>query len=187
VTVARAAAAPPPVPDPTTLTTQQLLREISSLRELMRTSLDGTREITQEKFRSVERYLEQAEGQRVEQKADTKAAVDAALSAAKEAVKEQTIASERAIAKSEAATSKQLEQQSATFSTAIGGVTVALGDVKDRVGKIEYVKQGAAETRVEYRDTTTEARAGTSQTITLAAVAVSVLSFGAAVAALLIR
>jgi cobalamin biosynthesis Mg chelatase CobN len=104
-------------------------------------------EVTKERFNSVETQFELVERQRVEQKKDTKDAVDAALAAAKEAVKEQTTASERAIAKSEAATTKQLEQQSATFSTAIKGVADLLQDTKDRVGAIENQKQGGTDTR----------------------------------------
>lgn len=62
--------------------------------------------------------------------------------AQKEAVKEQTTASERAIAKSEASTTKQLEQQSATFSTSIKGVGDTIGDLKDRLTRMEGMGQG---------------------------------------------
>lgn len=86
------------------------------------------------------------ERQRVEQKKDTKDAVDAALAAAKEAVKEQTTASERAIAKSENSTAEQLKQLNTTFATAIGGVTANHDDLKERVGRIEAIKQGGQET-----------------------------------------
>jgi uncharacterized LabA/DUF88 family protein len=131
-----------PTPDPTILTTEQLLREVDRAKELLLATLDGLDRVTQEKFRSVDRQFSLVEQQRIEQKVDTKAAVDAALIAQKEAVKEQTTASERAIAKSEAATTKQLEQLNATFTTAINGVAASLQDCKDRVAKLESLKQG---------------------------------------------
>jgi hypothetical protein len=121
-----------PVPDPTTLTTAQLHLTVQGLRELLETQQAGARDITEERFRSVEQQFVLLERQRVEQKADTKAAVDAALTAQKEAVREQTIASERAIAKSEAAITKQLEQLSTTFQTAIAGLQIQVQDAKDR-------------------------------------------------------
>ena len=142
-----------PVPDPTVLTTQQLYREIETLRERgqrdvesareqTETLIDGLREILDEKFASIEGRLQLVEQQRVEQKADTKAAVDAALTAQKEAVKEQTTASERAIAKSEASTTKQLEQLATTFNTAIKALDDKYDDVRDRVTSAEKLKEG---------------------------------------------
>lgn len=109
-----------PVPDPTTLTTAALYREIQHLERLVF-----------DRFALEERN-------RVEQKNDTKQAVDAALIAQKEAVKEQTIASEKAIDKSEANTSKQIEEQGKTFGADID-------NLKERVGKIESVKVGGRE------------------------------------------
>ncbi len=146
-----------PVPDPTILTTQQLYREIEaareratkdveSTREQAETLIDGLREILDEKFSSIARQLDLVEQQRVEQKADTKAAVDAALTAQKEAVKEQTTASERAIAKSEASTTKQLEQLATTFQTAIKAIEDKANDLRDRLTTVESLKQGGHDT-----------------------------------------
>jgi tetrahydromethanopterin S-methyltransferase subunit F len=136
----------PPVPDPTVLTTAQLLREIDRIKELVDSMLIGRDAVTIERFSSVDRQFSLVEQQRVEQKEDTKAAVDAALTAQKEAVREQTLASERAIAKSEAATTKQLEQLGATFSAAVAGVETILQDLKDRITRIESLKQGGKDT-----------------------------------------
>jgi dGTP triphosphohydrolase len=136
-----------PVPDPTELTTQALLREVAALRELLELSIEDLKDVLDEKFLRTEQQFELVERQRVEQKKDTKDAVDAALTAQKEAVREQTAASERAIAKSEAATSKQLEQLSVTFSNATASQQRELGEVKERVTTIESVKTGATESR----------------------------------------
>ena len=147
----------PPIPDPTVLTTEQLLREIRNSEKLTDAKIDGIELVRDEKFRatkancdeqfkSVGVQLSLVERQRVEQKADTKAAVDAALAAAKEAVKEQTTASGLSIAKSETATSEQLKQLTVTFTTAISGVTSTINDLKDRVVTIESVRQGGKDT-----------------------------------------
>jgi chromosome segregation ATPase len=113
----------------------EVQKEVSHLRELM----DERSEAVITQFSLVER-------QRVEQKSDTKAAVDAALAAAKEAVKEQTTAFGLATAKSETSTLEQLKQLTVTFNTAISGVQVTLGDLKDRINRIEATKAGGKET-----------------------------------------
>ena len=135
-----------PVPDPTILTTEQLLREVENLRVYVDAALGSAKELTEEKLSSTATQFEVVERQRVEQKNDTKAAVDAALAAAKEAVKEQTTAFGLATAKSENATAEQLKQLTVTFTTAIQGVTAQLGDNKTRVERIENLKQGGRET-----------------------------------------
>ena len=143
-----------PVPDPTTLTTDAIRREMNALKELLSQRIedrdreevtlnrerteqfDALKEVLTQRLTSmgdlVDEKFASAERQRIEQKADTKAAVDAALTAQKEAVKEQTTASERAIAKSETATTKQLEQQQVTVSTAVDALRRAIDEVKER-------------------------------------------------------
>jgi hypothetical protein len=151
-----------PVPDPTVLTTQALLREITGVRELFESQLAHRHELYQseiaslnrinvEKFAKVEQQFELVERQRVEQKQDTKQAVDAALTAQKEAVKEQTTASGLAIAKSETGTSKQLEQLAANFQTAFSGQTVSIDDVKERITRLESAKTTEATVRTDSR------------------------------------
>jgi hypothetical protein len=102
--------------------------------------VDGLKDLIRAEFSSVERH-------RVEQKADTRAAVQAAFLAAKEAVKEQTLASEKAISKSEKATADQLGQLNATFTAAVRGVEGSVDDLKGRIGKIESRKEDSIESR----------------------------------------
>jgi predicted GTPase len=140
-----------PVPDPTVLTTEQLLREVAAVRDfvlvqlasadrLFHTEVDALRELATQQFLLVER-------QRVEQKADTKAAVDAALTAQKEAVQEQTAATDKAIQKTETSTGEQLKQLATNFRTEMAGLLVSLGDVKDRLVVLESLRVGAQESR----------------------------------------
>jgi hypothetical protein len=126
-----------PVPDPTALTTEALHREVLQLRELLETFIRGENRVTEERFQSIATQMDLIERQRVEQKEDTKAAVDAALAAAKEAVKEQTTSSDLAIAKSEAATTKSIDQLGDKFDTAVDGLRREIGDVKERVSAME--------------------------------------------------
>jgi len=92
--------------------------------------LVSLKELTKQQFDLVEK-------QRVEQKKDTKDAVDAALTAQKEAVKEQTTASERAIAKSEAFTTKQIDAIGIQNNARDKGVDDKFDDLKTRVTAVE--------------------------------------------------
>jgi hypothetical protein len=170
-------------------------REHTTLQELVETMLHDSDRINAEKFTSVEKEFSLSERQRVEQKKDTKDAVDAALSAAKEAVKEQTTASERSIAKSETATSKQLEQLTATFQTAVGGIgtsindlkdsnNITIGDLKDRVAKIETSVVALASKGAGAAETRTDNRAGSQLIVAVLGTFFLALSLGVGVAAL---
>jgi polyhydroxyalkanoate synthesis regulator phasin len=161
-----------PVPDPSTLTTDQLDKAIANLKQLLETRIGGLEEVIDEKFISVNERFVLVERGRVEQKEDTKSAVDAAFSAAKEAVREQTNSSERSITKSEDATKEQLSQLNTTFTTAINAVTGSLDDLKERVGNIEATRRGATESKDEGRATINSTTA-----IIGAIVAVFILSF----------
>lgn len=159
-----------PVPDPTVLTTEALTREstalrreldwqnayfkqeIDLLRETYTVKIDGVISTADERFRRIQDQFDTVERQRIEQKNDTKAAVDAAFSAAESAVHEQTVASERAIAKSEAATAKQADQLAITFTTAVASVNQVISDVKDRLARIENQRIGGRESVTDQRE-----------------------------------
>jgi phage-related protein len=115
--------------------------ELKALDRLMHAKFT----VVDARLESIDREFAIVENRRVEQKIDTKVAVDAALSAAEKAVKEQTLASEKAILKSETSAAEQSKQQNATFSAALKGVTDLLADVKDRVVKVESRKEGGAD------------------------------------------
>lgn len=111
----------------------------------IREQIQALKDVMLVRFTAVDRELALNESRRVEQKIDTKVAVDAALSAAEKAVKEQTLASEKAILKSETSAAEQSKQQNATFTAALKGVTDLLADVKDRVVKVESRKEGSTD------------------------------------------
>lgn len=133
-----------PTPDPTILTTEQLLREVANAERALQAEMDGLRGRIGEQFASVATQFTLIERQRVEQKADTEKAVQAALSAAKEAVKEQTAASDKSITKSETAMSEQLKQLTTTIMTALGGLADRVDDLKGRMDRGEGASKGYA-------------------------------------------
>ena len=141
-----------PIPDPTVLTTQQLLREILSARELLESKIITTGEaifhlqhLHEEKFKSVEKQFIERDTRTESTQKDSKVAIDAALKAAKEAVEEQNKSNAMAIAKSEASFTKQIDQILVLVSTLGKGIDDKIEDIKSRVQTIEGHKQGANE------------------------------------------
>ena len=123
------------IPDPSTLTTAQLHRELASLRELIEARLDGTDKRIEIQFTERDKRSEQTAK-------DSKIAVDAAFSAAKEAVSEQNKSSALAISKSETATTKQIDSISSLISASSKATDEKIEDVKARLQMIEGQKQG---------------------------------------------
>lgn len=115
-----------------------LLQQIfDSQPKIIDDKIGNLQTLHEEKFRSIEvQFLER--DTRTETTArDSKVAVDAALSAAKEAVGEQNKSSALAIAKSEAATTKQIDQMGTLVGTTTSGLNDKIADVKDRITRIE--------------------------------------------------
>ena len=172
-----AIAAPPtvsrPDPDPTTLTTQALYREINQVHDLINSEtyavssglsaridgadrerlrlqaeidalptevtrrIDTLRVLHEEKFNSIQVQFIERDTRTEQTSRDSKVAVDAALQAAKEAVGEQNKSSALAIAKSEASTTKQIDQQGLLIASSTQGLDDKINDVKERLTRIE--------------------------------------------------
>ncbi len=151
-----------PVPDPTLLTGQMVDKAVAGLREVIEARLDGMdhatallqtaadrlpsevdtkvahlRSLHAEKFESIQTQFRERDVRTEQTSRDSKTAVDAALSAAKEAVGAQTQASDRAIAKSEAGTTKQIDQLGVLIQTTTAGLDAKISDIKDRLLLIE--------------------------------------------------
>lgn len=157
-------------PDPSYLTTQQLLRETSALKEIIEARLDGgdkainllqaatdrfpqfvdsavrqLQGLHEEKFRSIAVQFSERDTRTEQTSRDSKVAVDAALQAAKEAVGEQNKSSALAIAKSETATTKQIDQIGAIIATTAKGVDDKIDDIKARIAAIEGHSKGTGD------------------------------------------
>lgn len=151
-------AASKPDPDPTVLTTEALLREVANLKELLVLSIKPIAEkvdrlqmevdeipdridekvgslenLHGERFKSIQTQFEERDKRADQTSRDSKTAVDAALQAAKEAVGEQNKSSSLAIAKSETATSKQIDQQGQLLETKTTALNSKIDDLKERV------------------------------------------------------
>jgi hypothetical protein len=165
-----------PVPDPTVLTTQQLLRELASLREVydtrigamdkaaevlsetvnrtptaIQTAIGNLREVHDERFNSIQQQFRERDV-RTEQADKARAeALAAALQAAKEAVFEQAQAAAKAADKTELSFTKLIEQTQLQITTVAEGLGDKIADLKGRIDRGEGSTAGAAGTRTEQR------------------------------------
>lgn len=144
-----------PVPDPTTLTTQQLHTHTAGVRSILEARLEANekimdavwnriekidaiiekevnhlKEVHSVKFEGIQTQFAERDTRQEKTSESDRVALGAALNAAKEAVGEQNKSSASAIAKSEAATTKQIDQ--------IGVMNLATNKSTDE--KIEGIK-----------------------------------------------
>jgi len=109
--------------------------------------IQSLEKVHEEKFRSIGVQFVERDTRTEQTSRDSKVAVDAALQAAKEAVGEQNRSSALAIAKSEAATAKQIDQQGLLISTTAKASDEKIDDLKERLTRIEGTGTGAAGAR----------------------------------------
>ena len=142
-------------------------REHASLQELIETRLTDSEELSTERVASIRREIGINEAHRLELKSDSEKtlntatiaaekAVQAALAAAEKARDQQTIASQLATTKAEEASKEQMKQQGETFTTAISGLVVGLGDVKTAVSELRAEQRGSRDQVVTTRDSATD-------------------------------
>lgn len=115
-----------------------LQREITHLREL-----------TEERDRSVQTQFRERDTRQERESRDNKVAVDAAFAAQKEAAREQNNSNTLAINKSEQATTETIAKLAELFKTSTDALAGKLDDFKERLTRIESMRQGGKETRGE--------------------------------------
>jgi hypothetical protein len=115
-----------PVPDPTSLTTQQTDERVLALRELLETRIKG-----------IDTQIAERDIRTEQTSRDSKVAVDAAFAAAKEAVAEQNKSNALSISKSEAAFTKQVDQMGIVIQALTKGIDDRIDDIKTRLTTIE--------------------------------------------------
>lgn len=164
-----------PNPDPTRLTTAQLIREVDNASKILQGKIDSNQRAFDLRFETISRELVLIEQRRVELKQDTKEALDDAFASAQKAVEQQADSSQKAIAKSELNVYEQSKQQNATIAVSLRSLNDGIIDLKDRVGKIEAMRVGSSEDRVNQR-------LDTGVMISLLFVLVSVLGVGVTIA-----
>lgn len=190
-----------PRPDPTLLTTQQLLREMGALREviglteqalharmeamdkaivllqtiidrlprMMEEKIDALQRVHEEKFKSIGTQFQERDTRTDKMAEATSTAIAAALQAAKEAVGAQNTSSAAAITKSEMATDKRIEQLGTLIAAGAKTSDEKIGDIKDRLTRIEGNQAGV-------RDQKTEGQAGSNQAVGIAAIVISAVA-----------
>jgi hypothetical protein len=110
-----------PVPDPTALTNELVAQATLALREFLESQIANVKELSDQKVQAltetvavfktaVNERFQLGDVQTEKAARDVKSAVDAAFAAAKEAVGEQNKSNALSIAKSELATTKQIDQ-----------------------------------------------------------------------------
>jgi hypothetical protein len=165
-----------PVPDPTTLTTEQLRRELSALREILTARLDGMdrattllsetvnrtptviqteikhlRELSEEKFASVALQFQERDVRTAQASGAADDALKAALQAAKELVGAQGDAAAAAAVKTETSFTKQIDQIATIISTLEKAMDARITELKERIDRGEGSASGASERRSETR------------------------------------
>jgi hypothetical protein len=156
-----------PYPDPTTLTTQQLLREVSTSRELVESMITGGHRNIETRFMGMDKAIELVKSstemfpkqiesgiERLQQLHEEKflsianqfnlrdVAVAAALKAAQEAVFAQQVANDRANTKMETAFEKRIEALADLLVQVRDGLTDKIEDSKSRLTTMESRKEG---------------------------------------------
>ncbi len=152
-----------PVPDPTVLTTQQLVREIAASREIIETRLDAMdvatninkaatdkipmlicekvaalEKLHNEKFEGVEKQFAERDNRMTAISELNQKALDAALQAAKEAA-----------GKTELSFTKQIADLTGQFNTQNDAMNVRVNDVKARLDRREGTVGEAKDSRLQ--------------------------------------
>lgn len=150
-----------PDPDPTSLTTDNLLREVGHVREhaeglvrTLETELRAIRNMGEERFASIDNRFKERDIRNTERTTAASAALAAALQSARDLGQQTNEANDRAVQKSEAAFTRQIELLGANIAGIGKGLDGKVEDVKaslnrleGRVLQIESLKIGAAENR----------------------------------------
>ena len=140
-------------------------------------AVSNLKELHSERFESIEKQFRERDV-RVEQTArDTKVAVDAALQAAEKAVGKQNESFALSINKSEAATLKQIDAQSATLTTATASLDGKIGDVKERLTRLESLSIGQGNAVDEQRSSAGEMRGYVATAISVILLAIAIMTF----------
>jgi hypothetical protein len=113
-----------PVPDPTTLTTEQLYREVEALREYCDQKVNASQRFNSEKFRRVFSIFRERQGQATQRHNDSKTALDAALQSQKESA-----------GKMEAAFTKQIDSTNVWVDDLRGRIILIEGRDKGKTGE----------------------------------------------------
>jgi hypothetical protein len=165
-----------PIPDPTILTTEALIREIANLREILTARMDAMdmatelridqllkvphetqllidhlRDLCFERFDGITKQFAERDVRTDQASRASKEALDAALLAAKELVGATNLANAAAAAKSEDNFTKQIDQITTLITTSNQAVDARITELKERIDRGAGGSEGAQFQRVETR------------------------------------
>jgi hypothetical protein len=191
-----------PAPDPTLLTTEQLARGLTNLRELLEARIHAVeesarhryedlrrvptdtdrqvshlRELLIEKFNSVQKQFDERDIRSQASEDAAKVAVNAALQAQKEAAAAQNDSNAAAITKSEGATIKQIDGILALLGSNTTGTNDKIFAINSRLDRGEGFNKGGHDTRAEGRMATGAVVAVISVAIMAISVAAGLFGF----------
>ncbi len=126
-------------------------KAIDKIAEDVDRNVVNLRTLHEEKFRSIQTQFAERDVRTEQSAKDSKVAVDAALQAAKEAVGEQNKSSSLAIAKSETATTKQIDQLGVLITSTTKTTDDKIDDIKQRLTTIEGRANGVSTTKDDSR------------------------------------
>jgi hypothetical protein len=164
------------VPGAPYLTTEELRRDVSALREILQARLDGMdratvvlsdsvnrtptaiqtaishlKELHDERFSSIGLQFLERDVRATQAATASAQALAAALQAAKEAVFEQAQAAAKAAEKTELSFTKQIDQIQLQITTVAEGFGDRIAELKERIDRGEGSATGASELRTERR------------------------------------
>jgi hypothetical protein len=152
-------------------------RQVSHLREFIVSRIESTQVARDERFHSIDLQFRERDTRTDQSSRDSRVAVDAALQAAKEAVAEQNKSSALAIAKSETATAKQIDQLQTLIKTNNDATNDKINDIKARLDRGEGLTHGGDQHRAEKRLDSGLTAAIVGVCVTLLSVAVAIVLF----------
>jgi hypothetical protein len=164
------------IPGPPYLTTEELRRDVSALREILQARLDGMdratvvlsetvnrtptaiqiavrhlQELHSEKFEGIAQQFRERDVRTDQAAKASKEALDAALLAAKELVSQQNEANAQAADKAEQSTIKQIDQIGIRIDAMQTGYNDRLTELKERIDRGDGAEQGSAVQRTDTR------------------------------------
>ena len=122
--------------------TELRLQGITDIPAMIQEKVDHLSALMTERFTSVAQQFAERDIRAEREARDNKVAVDAAFAAQKEAAAKQNESNTLAITKSEMGTSETINKLAELFKTTTDGLSDKIDDLKERVGRMESVKQG---------------------------------------------
>jgi hypothetical protein len=126
--------------------TELLNETVNRVPTALEREIKHLRELTEERFRSVQTQFAERDTRQEREARDGRLAVDAAFAASKEASREQNLSNSLAINKSEQATAETIDKLTESFKSSNDALGGQLADYKERLTRIEAMKQGGKET-----------------------------------------